>query len=254
MQTIPSLTIDEQPLPLSQAFKYLRTSGGLKRVLDEIKRQHLLEREIKERDNIKVMAIEVEKAISAFQGQYQLTNPVRFTEWLNQNEKRYEDLYQEVKFALKVSKLKESVISPNQIQQHFKENPEEFKRMVLSRIIVADRTKAEELKQQIDSQEQSFETLARKHSIAQEANANGMMGPVRVSTLPDAIKTALENPTPGEAIGPVEFEGTYGLFRVDEVLPEPKLNDSLKQNIRNQLFEKWLQDKLTKMTLTLEMD
>ncbi|RMH74934.1 MAG: hypothetical protein D6680_13265 [Cyanobacteria bacterium J007] len=112
MQTIPSLTIDEQPLPLSQAFKYLRTSGGLKRVLDEIKRQHLLERKIKERDNIKVMAIEVEKAISAFQGQYQLTNPVRFTEWLNQNEKRYEDLYQEVKFALKVSKLKKASLAP----------------------------------------------------------------------------------------------------------------------------------------------
>ncbi|MCT7973619.1 peptidylprolyl isomerase [Laspinema olomoucense] len=113
---------------------------------------------------------------------------------------------------------------------------------------------AEQLKQKIDSNEQSFETLARKHSIAQEANANGMMGPVRVSTLPDGIKTARENATPGEAIAPVEFEGTYGLFRVEEILPEPELNDSLKQTIRNPLFEKGLQDKLTKMTLTLEMD
>lgn len=254
MQTIPSLTIDNQSIPLGQAFKYLRTSGGFKRVLDEIKRQHLLEGEVKERDNIKVTTIDVEKAISVFQGQYQLTNPVRFVEWLNQNEKSYDDLYHEVEFALKVSKLKESVITQNQIQQHFKENPEYFKRLVLSRIVVADRTEAEQLKQQIDSNGQSFETLARKHSIAQEANANGMMGPVRISTLPDAIKTALENPTPGKAIGPVEFEGTYGLFRVDEVLPEPKLNDSLKQNIRNQLFEKWLQDKLAKMTLKLEID
>ncbi|MCT7989334.1 peptidylprolyl isomerase [Laspinema sp. D6] len=96
--------------------------------------------------------------------------------------------------------------------------------------------------------------MARKHSIAQEANANGMMGPVRVSTLPDGIKTALENATPGEAIAPVEFEGTYGLFRVEEILPEPELNDSLKQTIRNPLFEKWLQAKLGKMTLTLEMN
>ena len=65
------------------------------------------------------------------------------------------------------------------------------------------------------------------------------------------LKTVLNSATPGELIGPLEIDGNYALFRVEQFLPAT-LEGRMKQDLQNQLFEQWLQEKLQGMNIKLE--
>jgi len=52
-------------------------------------------------------------------------------------------------------------------------------------------------------------------------------------------------------IGPIEIEGWYCLFRVEQFLPA-SLEGQVKQELQNQLFE-WLEEKMQKLTIKLQV-
>lgn len=67
MVSQPLLTIDNQPIPLAQALQYLQTSGKLRTFLGDILRQHLIEQELKNRDDLDVNSALIEQAVIDFQ-------------------------------------------------------------------------------------------------------------------------------------------------------------------------------------------
>jgi parvulin-like peptidyl-prolyl isomerase len=56
---------------------------------------------------------------------------------------------------------------------------------------------------------------------------------------------------PGELVGPLAIGERWYLFRVERVVPAV-LEGKLKQELQNQLFEKWLVDKVQTMQVSLE--
>ncbi len=249
MESIPFLTIDNESIELTQALKLLRASGGFQRFLGDILRQYLLEKELLLQKDIQVDSFRVDQAIMDFRMQNQLTNPNRFRQWLATNGITYEDFQRQVTFGIKVEKLKTEVTEPK-LEKYFTERKPFLDRVVLSRIILSDKELAENLKQQILEDISKFESLARKHSLTEDRVAKGMMGAISRGQLPNILKAAVDLASPGEVIGPLEIDGRYCLFRVEEFLPA-SLEEPLKQELQNQLFEQWLQEKLEKMTIKL---
>jgi parvulin-like peptidyl-prolyl isomerase len=125
-------------------------------------------------------------------------------------------------------------------------------RVVLSRIIVEDREVADELKIQIQ-EGVAFEQLAQEHSIADDRLTNGMMGPVSRGTMPDTIRAEIDSANPGDLIGPLELEKRWALFRLDQVLPASLDDPKLKQALQNELFERWIGEKIQKTTVKLQV-
>ena len=83
---------------------------------------------------------------------------------------------------------------------------------------------------------------------------NGMMGPVSRGTLPDSIRAQIDAAQPGSLLGPLELEGKWGLFRVDEFLEASMDDAQLQQTLRNELFERWLSEKIQKMEVKLQIN
>ena len=123
--------------------------------------------------------------------------------------------------------------------------------MVLSRIVVNNKELAEELKSQI-LEEIRFEQLAQEYSLTDDRIVNGMMGPVSRGQMPDSLRTLVDLSSPGELVGPIELEGLYCLFRVEQFLPA-SLEGQVKQELQNQLFEQWLAEKMQKLTIKLQV-
>jgi parvulin-like peptidyl-prolyl isomerase len=246
------LIVDEQPLSLRQCLRYLQSGGKLQTFIGDILRQYVLERELETRDDLNLSPAVVEQAVVDFRLQQQLTDAKAFQEWLTRNGINYEQFHSQISNSFKMEKLK-SVIADARIQEHFIERKLFFDRVVLSRIVVADKDLADELYTQI-KEGGNFEQLAQEYSIADEKVANGMMGPVSRGTLPDTLRAAIDSSNPGELVGPIESEKHWAIFRVEQFLPATLEDAQLRQAMQNELFERWVTEKIQTMTVKLQVN
>jgi parvulin-like peptidyl-prolyl isomerase len=251
MESLSFLTVDNQPISIEQAVKYLQASGKLTQFIGDIIRQYIIDREINIRDDIDISSALTEQTIIDFRLKNQLTDPESFQEWLKKNGTDYQTFHSSIAFSFKLEKLKAVVTEPK-LPEYFIERKLYLDRVVLSRILVDNRELAEELQTQIE-EGGSFEQLAKEYSLTDDRIVNGMMGPLSRGTLPDIVRSAIDAATPGELIGPIEIENRYGLFRVEQFLPASLEDTQLKQALQNELFEKWLAEKIQKLTVKLQV-
>jgi len=246
------LTVDEQSITLRECLKYLQTAGKLQGFLGDILRQYVLEQEIATREDLDINPAVIEQAVIDFRLQQQLTDPKVFQKWLEGNGSDYSTFHSQINSNFKIEKLK-SVIADAKLQEYFIERKVFLDRVVLSRIIVENQELADELKIQIQ-EGTSFEELAQEHSIADDRISNGMMGPGSRGTMPDTIRAAIDSAEPGDLVGPIEVEQRWALFRVEQVIPATLDNQQLRQTLQNELFERWLAEKIQKMTVKLQVE
>ncbi|MUG99215.1 peptidylprolyl isomerase [Scytonema sp. UIC 10036] len=252
MESVSFLSVDDKPISIGQAVRYLQASGKLGQFIGDVLRQYAIEQEIEKRVDITISPALTEQAIVDFRLKNQLTDPQIFQEWLTNNGTNYENFHASVAFGFKVEKLK-AVITEPKLQEYFIERKIFLDRVVVSRIIVDNRELAEELQIQIE-EGASFEQLAKEYSLADDRIVNGMMGPVSRGTMPDILRAAIDIASPGQVVGPIELEQRYGLFRLEQFLPASLEDTQLKQALQNELFEKWLAEKIQKLTVKLQVN
>jgi parvulin-like peptidyl-prolyl isomerase len=245
------LTIDDQELSLRDCMKYLQTAGKLNEFIATMLRQHILTQEIETRSDLEMEGGVIEQAIIDFRLQQNLTDPQAFQDWLQKNGSDYATFHGQITTNFKTEKLK-AIVTGERLQEYFIERKLFLDRVVLSRIIVDSLDLAEELKTQIQ-EGSSFEELAREYSITDDKMMNGMMGPVSRGTLPDTIRAKIDAAQVGDLIGPLELENRFGLFRLQQVI-EASLDDAqLQQALRNELFDRWMAEKIQKMAVKVQV-
>lgn len=245
------LLIEDHPISLTQALKYLQSSGKLQPFIIEIIRQYVIEEELETQENLDVSPAVTEQAVIDFRLQNQLTDPQRFQEWLNSNGIAYADFHNQVTSSFKLTKLKAQITEPK-IQEYFIERKLFLDRVVLSRIVVDNQELAEELSSQLEDGA-AFEELAREYSIAEDRIVNGMMGPVSRGAMPDVLRAAVDATNQRQVLKPLELEGRWILFRVEHFIPASLEDSQLKQALENELFEQWLAEKIQTMVVKLQV-
>ncbi|MFH7024357.1 MAG: peptidylprolyl isomerase [Heteroscytonema crispum UTEX LB 1556] len=251
MESSLFLTADEQPLTLGQALRYLESSGKLGSVLWEIMRQHILEQELQTLEDIDISSDLIEQVVIDFRLNNQLTDSASFQQWLVQEGLDYPTFKRQIVSQLKLEKLKAQVTEPN-LQEYFIERKIFLDRVVLSRLVVEEQALAEELKSQILEDGAKFEQLVQEYSITDDRIFNGMMGAISKGTLPTVLRAAIDLANPGELLEPLEIEGIWYLVRVEKFLPA-SLDEQLKQQLEDELFEQWLEDKIQNINVQLQV-
>ncbi|MBD1998470.1 peptidylprolyl isomerase [Leptolyngbya sp. FACHB-541] len=252
MTSEPFLTVDDQPISLGQAIRYLQTGRKFDAFIGEIIRQFVVDQELQTREDLKINTAAVEQAVIDFRLEQQLTDPKQFQEWLSSNGMDYETFHNQVSSGFKLRKLKEDVALPK-LQEYFIERKIFLDRVVLSRIIVVDKELAEELRSQILEEGAKFEQLAREYSLTDDRIVNGMVGPISRGTMPDTLRAAVDLAKSGEIVGPLGMEDRWGLFRVEEFLPASLDDLQLRQTLVDELFEQWLMDKIQGLPIKLQV-
>ncbi|TAF09224.1 MAG: peptidylprolyl isomerase [Nostocales cyanobacterium] len=251
MESLSFFTINDEQIDLSQVVKYLQVSGKLNQFISDVLRQYVIEQELETRNDIDINTSLIEQTIIDFRLKNQLTEPQQFQEWLQNNGTDYGTFNESVTFSFKLEKLK-ALIADAKLPEYFIEKKIYLDKVVLSRIMVEHRELAEELHTQIE-EGRSFEQLAQEYSLADERVFNGMMGPISRGSLPDILRAAVDAATPGQIIGPIELEGRFSLFRLEQILSASLENTQLKQSLQNELFEQWLGEKIQNLTVKLQV-
>lgn len=118
MESLSFLTINDQIISIEEAVKYLQASGKLGQFIGDILRQHVIEQEIRTRDDIEIGTAITEQSIIDFRLKNQLTDPQSFQEWLKTNNTDYTTFHTSVTFGYKLEKLK-AVVTEAKIQEYF---------------------------------------------------------------------------------------------------------------------------------------
>lgn len=251
MTSQPLLSIDNEPISVSQALRYLQVNRKLDGFIGEIVRQFVIERELKERgEALKVPPTVIEQAIIDFRLQQRLTDPKQFQDWLTQSGTNFEGFHAQVEYSFKVRQLKDAIATPR-LQEYFIERKVFLDRIVISRIIVSSQDLADELNTQLQ-EGASFEQLAREYSLADDKALNGMVGPVSRGSMPDALRAAMDLAKPGDIVGPIGVEDRWGLFRLESILPATMDNPQIQQALQDELFEQWLAEQMQKLPIRLQ--
>jgi parvulin-like peptidyl-prolyl isomerase len=220
--------------------------------MSDVLRQHVIEQEINTRTDIEISSTLIEQTIIDFRLKNQLTDAQKFQEWLTNNGTDYTTFHTSITFSFQLEKLKE-LITESKLPEYFIERKIYLDRVILSRILVDSQELAEELQTQIE-EGSSFEHLAKEYSLADERVFNGMMGPISRGTIPDILRAAVDATAPGKLINPIEIEGRFALFRLEQILPASLEDPQLQQSLKNELFEKWLGDKIQNLTVKIQVD
>jgi parvulin-like peptidyl-prolyl isomerase len=252
MESSPFLTVNNQEIALAEVVKYLQISGRLGNFISDVLRQYVIEQEINTRTDIEISSALIEQTIIDFRLKNQLTDQQKFQEWLINNGTDYTTFHTSITFSFQLEKLK-ALVTESKLPEYFIERKIYLDRVVLSRILVDSRELAEELQTQIE-EGASFEQLAKEYSLADEKVFNGMMGPISRGTIPDILRGAVDATIPGKLINPIEIEGRFALFRLEQILPASLEDPQLKQSLQNELFEKWLGEKIQNLTVKIQVN
>lgn len=245
------ITANGQPISLEQALRYLKAAGKLESVLWEIVLQQVIEQELKAIAELEINSEVIDQTILEFRLENDLTNYERFQEWLASDGLDYPTFRQQIAFRFQLEFLKDKVTESN-LQEYFIDRKVFLDRVVLSRLAVREQALAEELKSQILEEGARLEQLAQEYSVTEDGIFNGMMGSTSRGTMPDDLRAAIDRANPGELIGPLEIDGLWYLVRVEKFLPA-SLDESTKQQLKDELFEQWLEEKVQQIDVQLHV-
>jgi hypothetical protein len=96
-----------------------------------------------------------------------------------------------------------------------------------------------ELYFRIDSGEESFESLAARHSEGRESVSGGKIGPLEMKKMNPALASSISSAKPGVVNPPVVIDG-FGVITMLKEKTPAHLDENMKKQIINQLFSDWV--------------
>jgi parvulin-like peptidyl-prolyl isomerase len=193
---------------------------------------------------------ELEQYIVHFRTENELVHSEVFHQWLLENWLSYDEFRQQAAFYLQLQKLTEYIIDPL-IPAVFLKRKHEFDEIVLSRIVLSDRIKAEQVLQKIAANQIPFDQAAKQYSIAEDAIVGGAMGLVDKDALPPEITEALNNVQEGQIIGIIPYQATYCILKIHKIVASV-LTEDIQADLRDELFEDWLAEKMQEIEVRIQ--
>ncbi|NEO55182.1 MAG: peptidylprolyl isomerase [Okeania sp. SIO3B5] len=253
MESKPLLTIGEEQLSWGQGLRYLQASGKLQSFVTEIVRQYVIEKELQSREDINVNPAVIQQAMIDFRLQRKLEDQQKFQEWLQQNKINYNALESQIANSFRLKQLKDS-ITVEKIEAYFNERKAGLDYVILSRIVVEDQELADALRRKIVEEGGKFEDLAKEYSVTNDKNFNGIMGAVSLSSLPEYLRNSVNTANPGDILGPFQTNKFWSLFRLEQLQGASLDNPEIKKKLENELFERWVSEKLQDSKITLHVN
>jgi hypothetical protein len=240
------LTIDGQTISLGQAFGYLQLFGRLQPFVQECLRDRVIHQEIQARNDLIVSSAELSQTAIDFRLRTGLTDARDFDRWLQSQGIDYATFENQVLIGLKLKKLKEKVTAP-ELESYFADRKAALDEIELYYIIIAEKELADKIKEQVMAGK-TFEQIAKEYPLSVEQKVIVKRETLRREKIRPEILTALATAVMGQAIGPVVMGQRWCIFQVEQMMAAT-FNEAIEQELREELFERWLNGKLQQLKI-----
>lgn len=146
---------------------------------------------------------------------------------------------------LRIEKFKQSTWG-SKLESYFLNHKSQLDKVIYSVIRTKEPGVATELYFRIQAGEKSFAECAREYSQGPEAQTGGLLGPVELSLPHPALAHMLRVSQPGQIWPPSRLGEWFVIVRLEKLIPA-QLNESMRKQLLNRLFEAWLCEQLNQI-------
>ena len=144
---------------------------------------------------------------------------------------------------LKLDKFKQTNWG-KKIEAYFLRSKEKWDQALFHLIQTPNAEVAQELYFRISEGEQDFTNLAPEYSQGPETRTGGLVGPIRLQNLHPTLAKILASSQAGQISPIFRVDNNFVLVRLEKYIPA-QLDDALGQKLMDELFEQWIQTKIT---------
>ncbi|GET35632.1 peptidylprolyl isomerase [Microseira wollei] len=231
------LQIGNRAIPAAEVIPLLRSY----QMLPQLLRESIIDEAIAPID---CTPEEIASATEQFYQQNQLTCETELQSWLK-HQGMSQDCLEKVFIIrlLKIEKFKQATWG-HKLESYFLKRKRALDQVVYSLIRTQDKGIAQELFFRIKEGEQSFAELACEYSQGSEAQTGGIIGPVELGNIHPKLAQLLSLSHPGQLWPPMAVEEWLLIVRLEKLIPS-QFNQSMRQRLLRELFEAWLQERLS---------
>jgi len=233
------IKINQTPIAPENLLSYLKTYQMLPQLLRELVIDHAIA-------DIDCSGEAVATAKSQYLNQNRLTDPNRAQAWLQYYRLNEEEFEKIAVRQYKIQQFKQETFGPK-VESYFLQRKRDLDQVVYSLLRTKDNNTATELYFRLQNKEASFEDLAQQYSQGPEAQTRGLVGPVPVSTPHEKIAKLLSQSEAGQLWPPVRV-GEWNIIVRLEKLISAQLDEVTRQKLLHELFNKWVEEQIQKLT------
>ncbi len=197
--------------------------------------------------SIEITQEEQEDAIKQFLNH--MTTPVARSAVMKHYGMTEEQLQEVAINEFKLEKFKQKTVG-SKVESSFLTQKSQFDKVIYSLIRTENAEITQELYYRIKAGEQSFAECAKSYSAGVEAQTGGLIGPVPLSQPHPALAQKLISSQPGQLWQPMRLENWFIILRLEKLIPA-QLDDTMRSQLQNRLFETWLTQEMSKVQITV---
>lgn len=148
---------------------------------------------------------------------------------------------------LRIEKFKLATWGPK-LESYFLSHKSQLDQVIYSLIRTQDAEVASELYFRIQAGEQSFGECARDYSTGPEAQTGGLIGPVSLSQPHPTLAKMLSISQPGQLWPPTRLGEWLAIVRLEKLIPA-QLDEPMRQQLLNHLFEAWQSSQMQQLSV-----
>jgi peptidylprolyl isomerase len=234
------LKIDGQAISDAELLQTLKLTGQFEGLIEQLARDRITVLSAK-KQGVRLSEADIQERADQFRrvrGLHRSADTNKYLDRLGVGLDEFEafltnGLYQE--------KVMQQVCSDEAVRAFFMLNSPRFDSIEVSHMVLDSEGKAKEMISVLRDDPDSFEEMAREHSIADTRVHGGLIGKVLRGALRGDVEAKVFNAAAGELLGPFAAADrtTFEIFRVNRKHPA-KLDDDTATEVRRLLREDWL--------------
>ena len=243
--------IDGEAIDLAEFVRVLKLTGKFDPLLDQFVRDRLVARAAR-KAGIQASEAEIQEFANVFRRARGLHRAADTNRFLDSQQISLEEFEAFITDAVYQEKLMQQVSSEEAVQEYFKLNSPRFDAVELSHIVLDAEPKAREIMAVLADDPESFEEMAREHSIAVTRSRGGMIGTVLRGSLRPDVEAKAFAASAGDLVGPFASTDrkTMEIIRVNARRPA-QLDDPTADEVRRILREQWLQATMSEHSIEI---
>lgn len=232
--------IDDEVIGIEDFVRTLKLTGQFESLLEQLVRDKLTVKAAK-KQGIRVTPDEIQERADNFRRVQGLHRAADMNNYLNALGVSLDEFEVFVTDSLYQEKMMADVCSDKAVQQYFKLNSPKFDSIEVSHIVLDAEGKAKEMISYLRDDPDSFEEMAREHSVADTREQGGLIGKVLRGSLKSDIEAKVFNADEGDLLGPFPSpdRSYFEIFKVNAKHPAT-LDDDTAAEVRRLLREEWL--------------
>jgi parvulin-like peptidyl-prolyl isomerase len=217
-----------------------KLAGKIPELMRGIVRRKVIEQQVRIA-GISLTTADLQQAADRFRLVNQLASAEATQKWLDDRCLSVDDFEQMVTQDLLARQLAQHLFG-DRVEQFFYQNLVDYTSAIIYEVVLDDRNLAMEIFYSLQEGDLSFADVAYQYiPIPELRRRGGYIGKVGRKQLRPEISAAVFAAKPPQLLEPIVTAVGVHLIQVEEII-EPQLDERLQQQIRSEMFDRWLEE------------